>query len=293
MKAQLVTCNSAGTAGRLAWLPMPPLTELRTEIPFSYRRTQQTLAGGQYNPLFLYGFVTYFCMAHETGTVFTLLNGWNKTKRRTIFGDMRKLHEIHISGPTNQVLLGYSHSHLFVYCPWLCSRCNFRVQWIHRCDRGQMTLKAWNIYSLVLSRKSSSTFSLFGKKKNTVIPPSEDSLWGLNTAASGKESTCQCRRHRRRGFDPWVGKIPWRKKCNMPQYSCLENSTSRGTWQATVHGVSKSQTRLSHSMHTEIKSRTVLGTYRCLRNEFLFSQAWRLTSSHSLKQWLRLTKHQT
>ena len=29
---------------------------------------------------------------------------------------------------------------------------------------------------------------------------------------SGKESTCQCRRHRRHGFDPWVGKIPLRRK---------------------------------------------------------------------------------
>ena len=28
--------------------------------------------------------------------------------------------------------------------------------------------------------------------------------------ASGKEPTCQCRRHKRCGFDPWVGKIPWR-----------------------------------------------------------------------------------
>ena len=28
---------------------------------------------------------------------------------------------------------------------------------------------------------------------------------------SGKEFTCQCRRHKRRGFDPWVGKIPWRR----------------------------------------------------------------------------------
>ena len=25
---------------------------------------------------------------------------------------------------------------------------------------------------------------------------------------SNKESTCQCRRHKRHGFDPWVGKIP-------------------------------------------------------------------------------------
>ena len=29
--------------------------------------------------------------------------------------------------------------------------------------------------------------------------------------ASGKESTCQCRTHKSCGFDPWVGKIPWRK----------------------------------------------------------------------------------
>ena len=29
---------------------------------------------------------------------------------------------------------------------------------------------------------------------------------------SGKESACQCRRCERRGFYPWVGKIPWRRK---------------------------------------------------------------------------------
>ena len=27
-----------------------------------------------------------------------------------------------------------------------------------------------------------------------------------------KESACQCRRHRRYGFNPWVRKIPWRRK---------------------------------------------------------------------------------
>ena len=30
--------------------------------------------------------------------------------------------------------------------------------------------------------------------------------------ASGKEPACQCRRCKRLGFDPWVGKIPWRRK---------------------------------------------------------------------------------
>ena len=30
--------------------------------------------------------------------------------------------------------------------------------------------------------------------------------------ASGKEPACQCRRHERCGFDPWVRKIPWNRK---------------------------------------------------------------------------------
>ena len=30
--------------------------------------------------------------------------------------------------------------------------------------------------------------------------------------ASSKEPTCQCRRYKRHGFDPWVGKLPWRRK---------------------------------------------------------------------------------
>jgi len=34
---------------------------------------------------------------------------------------------------------------------------------------------------------------------------------GLPRAASGKDSSCQCGRHKRCGFVPWVGKIPWRR----------------------------------------------------------------------------------
>ena len=30
--------------------------------------------------------------------------------------------------------------------------------------------------------------------------------------SSGQESACQCRRPKRRGFDPWVRKIHWRRK---------------------------------------------------------------------------------
>ena len=36
---------------------------------------------------------------------------------------------------------------------------------------------------------------------------------------------------------------------NPLQYSCLENSMDGGGWQAIVHGVAKSQTRLSDFTH--------------------------------------------
>ena len=35
---------------------------------------------------------------------------------------------------------------------------------------------------------------------------------GLPRWPSGKESTCQCRRHKWLRFDSWVRKIPWRRK---------------------------------------------------------------------------------
>ena len=34
---------------------------------------------------------------------------------------------------------------------------------------------------------------------------------GFPDDASGKEPACQSRRHKRHGFDPWIGKIPWKR----------------------------------------------------------------------------------
>ena len=62
---------------------------------------------------------------------------------------------------------------------------------------------------------------------------------------SVKESTCQCRRFWRHGFDPWVGRSPGVGNGNPFQYFCLGNPMDRGAWRATVHGVATSQTRLS------------------------------------------------
>ena len=65
---------------------------------------------------------------------------------------------------------------------------------------------------------------------------------GSPGGASGKEPACQCRRHKRRGFNPWVGKIPWRKYGNPLQYSCLGNPIEREAWQSPVHRIAESQT---------------------------------------------------
>ena len=68
---------------------------------------------------------------------------------------------------------------------------------------------------------------------------------GLPRWLSGKESACQCRRHKRNGFDPWVGKIPWRRKWLHTPVFLSEEFMDKGAWLATVHGISKSWTRLS------------------------------------------------
>ena len=45
---------------------------------------------------------------------------------------------------------------------------------------------------------------------------------------------------------PGLGRSPGGGSDNPLQYSCLENSMDRGTWRATLYGVTKSRTQLSH-----------------------------------------------
>ena len=91
-------------------------------------------------------------------------------------------------------------------------------------------------------------------------PPHKDFPGG----ASGKDPTCQRRRCKTRRFDPWIGKIPWRRRWQPLQDSCLENPMDRGAWWATVHGVAKSRTRLSDSARlwcTRSKGKGVIKWY--------------------------------
>ena len=65
----------------------------------------------------------------------------------------------------------------------------------------------------------------------------------------GKELACQCRILRDLGLIPGSGRSPGKGHGNPLKYSCLENPKDRGSWQATVHRVAQSWTRLKQ-LHT-------------------------------------------
>ena len=61
----------------------------------------------------------------------------------------------------------------------------------------------------------------------------------------GKEPNCHCSEEVRDVSSiPELGRSPGGGHGNPLQYFCLENPMDRGTWQATVHGATKSQTQL-------------------------------------------------
>ena len=65
---------------------------------------------------------------------------------------------------------------------------------------------------------------------------------GFPGGSDGKESACNVGDL---GSIPGLGRSSGEGNGNPLQYSCLKNPMDRGAWQATAHGVTKSQTRLS------------------------------------------------
>ena len=65
---------------------------------------------------------------------------------------------------------------------------------------------------------------------------------GFLGGSNGKESACKAGDP---GSIPGSGRSPGEENGNPLQYSCLGNPMDRGTWWATVHGVTTSWTPLS------------------------------------------------
>ena len=82
--------------------------------------------------------------------------------------------------------------------------------------------------------KSFSSKNLFKWAQTHPLLPS----W-VQVASRGFPAGGSSREPKRCRFEPWVGKIPWRREWLPLQYSCLENPLDRGAWWATVHGVAE------------------------------------------------------
>ena len=63
--------------------------------------------------------------------------------------------------------------------------------------------------------------------------------WGFFGGSDGEESACSVGAL---GSIPGLGRSPGEQNGYPLHYSCLENSVDRGSWWATLHGISKSQT---------------------------------------------------
>ena len=90
---------------------------------------------------------------------------------------------------------------------------------------------------------------------------------GLPRWPIDKESACQCRSHRRRRFNPWVGKIPCSRKWQpTPKFLPRKSHRQRNLW-AIVYGVAKSQTRLNTCAGTLAHTHT--HTHTCINLKVL------------------------
>ena len=76
--------------------------------------------------------------------------------------------------------------------------------------------------------------------------PSQSFLGG----SSAKNLPANAENTRDVGLIPGPGRSPEGGNGNSLQYSCLESPMDRGAWRATVHGVTKSRTRLSTHTHS-------------------------------------------
>ena len=80
----------------------------------------------------------------------------------------------------------------------------------------------------------------FSKSRRLLIDWTELNWW-----LSGKESICQ---HRRHAFNPWVGKIPWRRKWKLTSVFFLGKSHGQGS----LVELQKSRASVSHLTTTPV-----------------------------------------
>ena len=84
---------------------------------------------------------------------------------------------------------------------------------------------------------------------------------------SDKDSACQCKRCRSHGFDFWIEKIPWRRKRQTTQYSCLAESHGQRNLEGySPWGLKESDMIQGLSMHEHTDQCRHLENYRSIQH---------------------------
>ena len=146
------------------------------------------------------------------------------------------------------VLVLRAHLSESLICSWIKQNCYlfFLVQ-VRQNETYKVNLLKTcreNRYKVYESRFSKYRFLILWLLKVLLNRYTRISL-GLPRWLSGKESACQCRIYRRHCFDPWLGKISWRRKWQPTPVFLPEKSPRQ--WSLVGHGVAIVQ----HDLTTE------------------------------------------
>ena len=111
---------------------------------------------------------------------------------------------------------------------------------------------------------------------------------GFPIGNDGKEPTCQCRRYKTCGFDPWVRKIPWRRAWQpTPMFLCEESHGQRSLASYSPWGPEEPDaTAATEHTHTQ----TPFGVSCCGRRtncERLAHRGAGGSGMRSTRHWLR------
>ena len=93
----------------------------------------------------------------------------------------------------------------------------------------------------------------------------------MRVGIHGKVASYSVKPRRRPRYDSWVGKIPREGSGSPLQHSFLENPMHRGTWQATVHGVTRVRhdlKPLNHHHHHSVKTMGFVSIQSILKIHF-------------------------
>ena len=117
------------------------------------------------------------------------------------------------------------------------------------CNAGDPLERGPATHFSVLAWRIPGLYSPWGRKESDMTEQlSLSTLSKYNRASpmtQWQKTACNAGNAEGASFIPGSRRSPGGGNCHPLQYSCLKNPTDRGAWQATVHRVAKSQTRLT------------------------------------------------